>query len=214
MRCPLCGSRKARRACPALNKDICQVCCGTKRLIEIACPSTCGYLAAAREHPAAVVRRQQERDVALLLPTVQNLTERQYQLFFLFQTAIVRHQPDGLARLLDDDVAEAAEAVAKTLETAERGVIYEHAPQSVTAARLAAELKTLLAGMRQKGAKLSDREVAVAFRAIEHGARHVRQAAPGGETAYLTLMARLIQQGQAPAEPERRPADPPLLILP
>ena len=39
------------------------MCCGTKRLAEIRCPSDCTYLVSAREHPAAVVRRQQETGV-------------------------------------------------------------------------------------------------------------------------------------------------------
>src|SRR5687768_753790 len=143
MLCPLCRTRKARRACPALGQTICAVCCGTKRLTEIACPADCVYLASAREHPAAVVRRQQERDVAVLLPTIQHLTERQYQLFFLLQTVIARHKPEGFARLVDDDVAEAAGALAATLETASRGLIYEHTTQSVVAHRLVAEMKTL-----------------------------------------------------------------------
>src|ERR1700752_3455034 len=117
MTCPECGHRKARRACPALGKTICPVCCGTKRLTEIACPPGCVYLASAREHPAAVIKRQQERDVALLLPTIRNLTERQYELFFVFQTLIARPKPEGCARLLDEDVADAAGWVAGTRET-------------------------------------------------------------------------------------------------
>jgi hypothetical protein len=36
------------------------------------------------------------------------LTERQHQLFFLFQSLIARHTPEGFSRLVDDDVAEAA----------------------------------------------------------------------------------------------------------
>src|SRR4051812_42259083 len=124
MSCPLCGIRKERRACPAGHQTICAVCCGTKRLTEIQCPEDCAYLSSAREHPAAAVKRQQEHDVAILLPTIQALTERQYQLFFLFQSAIGRHTPEGFARLIDDDVAEAAGAAAATLETAARGVIY------------------------------------------------------------------------------------------
>src|SRR5919106_5282190 len=108
MLCGSCGRRKGRRQCPALGGTICPVCCGTKRLVEIRCPSDCGYLASAREHPAAVVRRQQERAVASLLPTIQHLTERQQQLFFLFQTVIARHKPEGFARVVDEDVAEAA----------------------------------------------------------------------------------------------------------
>jgi hypothetical protein len=210
MSCPLCRTRKERRACPALHQTICAVCCGTKRLIEIQCPDDCVYLTSAREHPAAVVKRQQEQDVAILLPTIQGLTERQYQLFFLFQALISRHTPEGFARLVDDDVAEAAGVVASTLETAARGVIYEHATQSVPARRLAAEMKTMLAEMRQQGATIYDREVAIVLRAIERGARDTRKAEPG-DAAYLTLMARLLQRNRAAAQP---PSQPSSLIIP
>ena len=72
--CPLCGVRKARRECPALGRMICAVCCGTKRLVEIPCPDSCPYLASAREHPAAVVQRRQERDLRFFLPLVPQLT--------------------------------------------------------------------------------------------------------------------------------------------
>src|SRR5258708_13504353 len=156
MSCPLCGSRKPRRACPALHQTICPICCGTKRLTEIQCPDDCVYLTSAREHPAAVVKKQQEHDVAMLLPTLQGLTERQYQLFFLFQSLIARHTPEGFTRLLDDDVAEAAGAVAATLETAARGVIYDHAAASLPAQRLAGELNTILTHIRQQAPTVYD----------------------------------------------------------
>jgi hypothetical protein len=211
MSCPLCRSRKARRACPALNQTICPVCCGTKRLTEIQCPDDCPYLTSAREHPAAVVKRQQEHDVAILLPTLQGLTERQYQLFFLFQSLIARHTPEGFARLVDDDVAEAAAAVASTLETAARGVIYEHTAQSRVAQRLANEMKTMLAEMRQQGATVYDREAAIVLRAIEKGARETRKMEPG-DTSYLTLMARLLLRNRTSAA--QPPAEPGSLIIP
>jgi hypothetical protein len=210
MSCPLCRSRKERRACPALHQTICAVCCGTKRLVEIQCPDDCVYLTSAREHPAAVVKRQQEHDVAILLPTIQSLTERQYQLFFLFQNLISRHAPQGFTRLLDDDVAEAASSVASTLETAARGVIFEHTAQSLPAQRLAAEMKTMLAEMRQQGATVYDREVAIVLRAIERGARETRKAEPG-DAAYLTLMARLLHRNRSTAPPA---AEQPSLIIP
>lgn len=202
MTCPVCGQRKARRECPALGKTICPVCCGTKRLTEIACPSGCVYLASAREHPAAVVKRQQEHDAAVLVPTLRHLTERQYQLYFLFLTLIVRHKPEGFARLQDDDVAEAAAAVAATLETAARGVIYEHAPASIIAQRLANEMRAMLAEMRQQGATVYDREAAIVLRAVEQGARETRGSG-AGDSAYLALIGRLIRIG---TEPEAAPA--------
>lgn len=216
MLCPLCGTRKARRSCPGLTKTICAVCCGTKRLTEIACPSDCAYLASAREHPAAVVRRQQERDVSVLLPTIQHLTERQYQLFFLFQSVIARHKPEGFARLVDEDVAEAAASMAATLETAARGVIYEHGTHSLVAQRLATEMKALLGEMREQGATVYDGETAIVLRAIEQGAREARTRAQGSDVTYLSLMTRLLQQtGARPSpEPAATPAGGSSLIVP
>jgi hypothetical protein len=156
------------------------VCCGTKRLVEIDCPDDCPHLSASRQHPPAVTLRQQERDVAALVPAIQDLTERQYQLFALFNAHIARHTPEGFVRLVDDDVADAAAALAATLETAARGVIYEHAAQSLPAQRLATELTALLAQMREQGAKIFDSEAAIALRATERGARQTRTRADGG----------------------------------
>ena len=205
MSCPICHTRKPRRACHALHQPICPVCCGTKRLTEIQCPDDCTYLTSAREHPAAVVKRQQEHDVAMLLPTLQGLTERQHQLFFLLQSLIARHTPEGFSRLLDDDVAEAAAAVAATLETAARGVIYEHGAQSLPAQRLASEMKTMVADMEKQGVRVYDREVAIVLRAIEKGARETRKIEPG-DASYLTLMARLLQRNRTGAQPPAEPA--------
>src|SRR4029453_843087 len=98
MACPVCNQRKARRECPALGQTICTVCCATKRMVESNCPPDSPHLAGAGEHPAGAGKRQQDRAVALLLPTIRDLTERQYQLFFFFQTAIARHTPEGFAR--------------------------------------------------------------------------------------------------------------------
>ena len=154
-----------------------------------------------------MVRRQQERDVAVLLPTIQHLSERQYQLFFLLQTVIARHKPEGFARLVDDDVAEAAAALAATLETAARGVIYEHGTQSVVAQRLVSEMKALLDELREQRVKVYDGEAAIVLRAIEQGGREARRAG-GGDTAYLTLMSRLLQRNATDRPPSEAPTGP------
>lgn len=214
MTCPVCRQRKARRACPALGQTICTVCCGTKRLVEIDCPADCVHLAAAREHPAAAVKRQQEQDVALLMPTLRHLTERQHQLFFLFHSVIARHTPEGFARLNDDDVAQAAGAVAATLETASRGVIYEHAADSPVAQRLGHELRAMLEDVRQHGTTVYDGEAALAVRAIEAGARETRTRTDGSPTAYLSLMNRLLQVNKAAATAETPAAPASSIVLP
>src|ERR1041385_4873087 len=48
--CPLCSQRAAKRYCPAVAEQICPVCCGTKREIEVDCPSSCPYLKASRSY--------------------------------------------------------------------------------------------------------------------------------------------------------------------
>jgi len=136
----------------------------------------------------------------VLLPSIQSLTERQHQLFFLFQSAITRHRPDGFARLRDADVAEAAASVAATLETAAKGLIYEHPTQSVVAQKLAGELTELVARIRQDGATVYDGEAAIVLRAIERGAQTVRGTSGEGD-GYLNLVGRLMQVNRAAAPP-------------
>jgi hypothetical protein len=185
-------------------------------LSEINCPPGCAYLTSAREHPAAVVRKQQERDVAVLLPTIRHLTERQHQLFFLFHSVMARYVPEGFGRVLDDDVAEATAAVAATLDTASRGVIYEHSPQSPVAQGLARALTGVLDEIRAQGTRVYDGEAAIALKAIAAGARETRKALGAEDsTAYLTLVGRLLHVNRTPggsAEPAG--AAPSGIVLP
>ena len=151
----------------------------------------------------------------MLLPSIRELTERQYQLFFLLQTAIARHTPDGFARLNDNDVAMAAGALAATFETAARGVIYEHPPESPVAGRLAGDLRTMIEEMRKQGAKVFDHEIAVVLRAIENGAREAHRQSDGDTHAYLTLMGRLLQMNRmARSEAPKDQASASSIVLP
>jgi len=141
MTCPLCGARRARRACPAVGRDICPVCCGTKRLVEIPCPDSCGYLRAAQAHPPAVQARQRERDAQFIMPMVHQLTEQAYGLLLLLQQVVRRHRDRAIPSINDEDVAQATAALAATLETSARGIIYDHQPASLPAQRLLDDLR-------------------------------------------------------------------------
>ena len=110
--CPLCGIRRARRSCPAVGQQICAVCCGTKRLTQIACPSDCPWLVSAREHPAAAVVRQRQRDMGLLMQMMRDFDQRQSQLFLMVCTFLKKYPSPELQPLVDDDVAEAMTALA------------------------------------------------------------------------------------------------------
>ena len=196
MTCPLCRTRKAKRTCPGVGEQICAVCCGTKRIVEIACPPTCIYLTTAQRHPAATVKRQQEQDLAVLLTALGRLSEAQLQIFFVIHTFISRFQPDGLS-LVDADVAEAAGALAASFETAARGVLYEQQAAAPGAEALRRELKVFLAKIAaESGAAGSrfEREVAVVLRGVERGAKHDAPGIGTGAVDYLTLVARILHE--------------------
>ncbi|MGE0043353.1 MAG: hypothetical protein AB7H88_22125 [Vicinamibacterales bacterium] len=200
MPCPRCGKRKARRACPALGREICAVCCATERQVSIACPADCGYLESAQRHPAAAVRRQQDHDLALILGALGRVSERQLQLFFLIQTVVARFRPEGLARLIDADVAAAMAALAGTFETRATGLVYEHRAEGSTVAEaLRLEVAALLDELAKGGGSRFDREASVVLRGIERGARHQPEAIGTDETAYLTVVARVMQLPPAEA---------------
>lgn len=80
-------------------------------------PESAPCLAVAREHPPAAVARHHQREIALVVQLVRDFNQRQSQLFLLAGTCLRFPSPD-LQPLIDDDVAEAAAALAATFETA------------------------------------------------------------------------------------------------
>jgi hypothetical protein len=210
MACPLCASRKARRACPALGRDICAPCCGAKRLVEIACPADCGYLAAARAHPPAVVARQQERDFRFAISMVHQLSETAYRLLLVLQQAVQQHQATAVPPLIDADVVDAAGSLASTFETAARGILYDHQPTSLPAQRLLSDLKGVVDEVGRASGGAVEREAAAALRRIERAARDAEAALGEGPRSYLAFLGRLpalaaATAGQTPA-PDAAPA--------
>lgn len=199
MTCPLCQKRPTKRACPALHREICPTCCATKRIVEISCPEDCRHLEAGQKHPAAVVKRQIDKDVTVLMTSMGRLSEQQLQLFFLLQSIIVGFKPDGLARVLDIDVAQATGALAQSLETASRGLIYDEATSSAIAEGLRKELRQIVDELTKSGGARAGQEVAPVLRGIERGARHEGGLLDAQPTAYLDLVGRVLQQGSPKA---------------
>ena len=224
MTCPSCGARKARRSCPALGQRICTLCCGTKRLTEIRCPADCPYLASSREHPTAAARRQQEQDLALLAGLMRNFNDRQAELLLAVTLFLARYRPDDLQTAIDQDVGDAAAALAATFETASHGVIYDHRAASLPAERLVARLRPLLEETaRRMGPGPPEgnaRDAAVVLRRIEGAVRDLagRPSLSGSDTRrpFLDILERATRGRDLPSTPDGREPDPgaPRLIVP
>ena len=108
--------------------------------------------------------------------------------------------------------------MAVTLETAARGVIYEHTPQSLAGAAAGDRAEDdARADARSRARTVFDREAAIVLRAIEQGARGRADGRAGGDDAPIwTLIARLLQVSRhvaaGAAGPATAAASP--LILP
>ena len=144
------------------------------------------------------------------MSTVGRLSEQQLQLFFLLQSMVLAYKPEGLLSMQDGDVALAADALAASLESASKGVIYEESTNSVVAEGLRRALKPVLAELTKDGGSRVEREVATVLRAIERGAKHEGGHINDGRTAYLELVARVFRQ--RPQQP--RAQDKPLIVMP
>lgn len=211
--CPSCGQRRGRRACPALGRQICAVCCGTKRLAEIACPPDCGYLSSARQHPPAVVQRRQEREGRFLAGVVHGLSETQYHLFLFLQMAVARHALQAVPALLDEDVAGAARAMADTAATAAKGIIYEHQSATPPAQRLTAALKAAIESLRKAGQAPREGDLLLALRATAEAAAGAAGAL-GGERAYVELVGGLFKPSAEGEAEDRDGPEKRAVILP
>jgi hypothetical protein len=130
--CKLCGKRRARRHCPAVQGDICTICCGTEREVSLSCPLECEYLQEAhrREKPVPVDEEQiSDPDV-----TVSEEFLRDHEELLLFSMVSLVHAALRIDSATDADALEALDALIKTYRTAESGLLYETRPVNTIAA--------------------------------------------------------------------------------
>jgi hypothetical protein len=156
------------------------------------------------------VRRHQQ-DVALLVRTLRDLNERQSRLFLLVARALIGYKELDLAALLDEDVADACTALASTLDTAARGVIYDHRPASAAADRLLTNaLRPLLAKAKEAGVAESD--FALVLRRIAETIGELASKDPSARRPFLDTIGRIVQADPHPPEEEIGTAAPRLIV--
>jgi hypothetical protein len=153
-----------------------------------------------------------------LLPRISDLTEPQYRLFLFLQGVILQYARTADPTPLDIDAAEAAATVAATLETAGKGIIYEHPAATIPAQRLATELRKVVADVaQQNGADAGrvERDAAKALRRMEAAARTAHAEVPDPtypDMSWLALASRVMSAAAA-AEAAQPPADKPRIVL-
>ena len=133
---------------------------------------------------------------------MRDFSERQSQLFFADRARFCSSTSrPSLQPLIDDDVADAAAALAATFETASRGVIYEHRPASLPAERLAAALKPMLAeaGQARRLGVRARRGGRAAPRRAD-GRAEQRAGEPGNRRAFLDLLGRVLAGADEPPQ--------------
>src|SRR5499426_1227479 len=125
--CPLCSTRPGKRYCPAKDTQICAVCCGTKREIEIDCPSSCSYLKASRSYEAEKPAVDPEL-IAKIRKYDDNFVQRfQYVLESVNRSVIEERLASPW--LVDKDVIEVYKALGATMRTLSSGIYYETLPE-------------------------------------------------------------------------------------
>lgn len=126
MKCELCNKRKGKRYCPAKRTEICPVCCGQKRGIEIDCPLDCKYFVEGQKnHNKKVNRERIKKDGVKSYMRKAELYSRAPGLFANIEIAIsqlYRSNKEFTNRILISGLEQAS----KTLETESRGIIYEY----------------------------------------------------------------------------------------
>jgi len=133
-----------------------------------------------------------------LVPRIADLTDAQSQLFLLAQALVVKYAKEASPAPIDIDVVDGISSVAATLETAAKGIIYEHRAVSIPAQRLATEVSAAirdLAGRAGAGAAQLERDAATALRALERTAREASREASDAsrpEASWLALASRVM----------------------
>jgi len=207
--CLLCARRRASRDCPALNAGICPPCCGTKRRRTVNCPDDCTYLTTGRKYQA---QRELETEI---LDEARQLSP---DLLHNLEYAMLTVRDTRFRDLKDREVKEALENVKKTIETAERKIIYAY--RSVDPRiQIVADSVFQVIERHRKGEdelrKVETEEVKVMLTAILAALRETVTRNQDSST-YLELitqysLGRLVKadEGRAPAKPEPEGLDLP-----
>lgn len=146
------------------------------------------------------------------MDVVRDFNERQSELFLTVARFLTSYESRELETLVDSDVAEAAQALAGTFETASRGLIYEHRPTSAPAGRLVNALTPVLAEAGKGAGTSFERDAASVFRRIERTIANLRASEPEAPSSFLELVERTVSRAMRAGEDASAPEAPRLIV--
>ena len=157
--CPLCTERAGKRFCPAKAEQICAVCCGTKREIELDCPGSCTYLKSSHDYESE--KRVLDAELAAKARRFdEEFVHRYGPLLDVISAAVVEERVDA-PWLVDNDVIEVYKALSATMKTLSSGIYYESVPDGSVRLSLYRRLKSTLDEIMQPAPTLGQRTLKV-----------------------------------------------------
>ncbi|MGH9665761.1 MAG: hypothetical protein ACRD9L_15150 [Bryobacteraceae bacterium] len=201
MLCRICQTRRPRRYCPAVQGDICSVCCGKEREVSLNCPLECQYLQEARKHERPRDLKPEDfpdRDIPV---TGQFLREREDLVMFLSRSLL----DAGLETpgAVDSDAREALEALIRTYRTLQSGLVYETRPVNPLAAAIHDCMQSAVQDFRREQTEksgmntLRDAEILGVFVFLEHMEIQEANGRPRGR-AFLDHLRSYFPAQPAP----------------
>jgi hypothetical protein len=145
--CPLCSDRPGKRYCPAKGSQICAVCCGTKREVEIDCPASCPHLIAGRSYEAE--KRIPDPELAYKVEKYSNDFVYRYAAILDAISRSVVEERLKSPWLVDNDVAEVYKSLGATMRTLSSGIYYETLPEGSVRISLFRRLKAQIDELMQ-----------------------------------------------------------------
>ena len=91
-KCIYCHERKGKRPCPALGGAICSQCCGTHRVVNIACHSDCVYLDSNVEYQQKRVGDQFEQERRTFYKDLlEQSGDKAAEMFYFLEAVTFKH---------------------------------------------------------------------------------------------------------------------------
>jgi hypothetical protein len=202
MKCVVCDQRKAKRFCPAKNALICPQCCGEKRVLELDCPESCGYLQSGREKESEDFKKRISRlGPDAFQKTQRIITEQQNTVARL--EYVLAHERLSDRTLMDGDVVKAADVLLETYRTEDKGVLYEKTSDDLRVEALRRELRKVIESRRnpegQEGRGIVDPQstrlqLSAAIECLEliRSLAGMYLEERGSSSGYLDFLARLF----------------------